>query len=119
MYHSILGDLPRSFSDGDDHRERTRGRGAQKCLRESCCHRIECSAANFLAAFMLKIPLNSAALAIPTHRGPERVSNGTSTQIVVYMINKCRVKIVKRGLYNVRDPQWRGDRKKEEKHCSN
>ena len=103
MYHSIQGDLPRSFSYGDDHRECTKGRGAQKCLRESCYYCIEYSAANFLAAFMLKILLNSAALAIPTHRGPERVSDGTSTQVVVYMINKCRVKIVKRGLYNVRE----------------
>ena len=55
MYHSIQGDLPKSFSDGDDHRERTRGKGAQKYLRESCCHSIEYSAANFLAAFMWSI----------------------------------------------------------------
>ena len=78
--------------------------GAQRFLRESCCHRIECSAANFLAAFMWRRPLNSAALVTPTHRGPVRVSNATSTQVVVRMINKWRVKIIERELYNVRDP---------------
>ena len=79
----MTGDLSRSFSDGDDHCECKRGRGAQKYLRESYCHRIECSAANFLTAFMWRIPLNSVVLAIPTHKGPERMFDGTSTQVVV------------------------------------
>ena len=77
---------------------------ARKYLRESYCHRIECSAANFLAAFIWRRPLNNAALAIPTHKGPERVSDATSTQIVAWMINKWRAKIIGRELYNVRDP---------------
>ena len=53
---------------------------------------------------MWRRPLNSAALAIPTHKGPERVSNATSTQVVDWMINKWRAKIIGRELYNVRDP---------------
>ena len=48
--------------------------------------------------------MNSAILAIPTHKGPERVSNVTSTQVVDWMINKWRAKIIGRELYNVRDP---------------
>jgi len=43
---------------------------------------------------MWRRPLNSAALAALTHRGPERVSNGTNTQVVTWMINKWMVKIV-------------------------
>ena len=39
-------------------------------------------------------PLNSAALTAPAHRGLERVSNGTSTQVVAWMISKWRAKIV-------------------------
>jgi len=78
--------------------------GARKYLRESCCHHIECSTANFLAAFMWRRPLNSAALAIPTHKGPKRVSDTTSTQVVAWIINKWRVKIIGREIYNVRDP---------------
>ena len=36
------------------------------------------------------------------------------------MINKCRIKIVQKELYNVRDPPWIGDQKKKRrKHCSN
>ena len=79
---------------------------AQRYPGKSCCHRIECSAANFLAAFIWRRLLNSAALTIPTHREPERVSNVTNTQVVAWMINKWRAKIIKKGIYNVRDP-WR------------
>ena len=35
---------------------------------------------------------------------PERVSDGSSTQVVALMINKCRIKIIKKEPYNVRDP---------------
>jgi len=31
------------------------------------------------------------------------------------MINKCRVKIIKKELYNVRDPPWKRGRKIERK----
>ena len=37
--------------------------------------------------------LNSAALAASTHRRLERVFDGTSTQVVDWMINKWRAKI--------------------------
>ena len=53
MYPYNQGNLPRSSSDRDMHHEHTR-RGTQKYLRESCYHRIECSAANPLAALMWK-----------------------------------------------------------------
>ena len=65
----------------------------------------------FWAAFMWKRPLNSAVLTTITHRKPERVSDGTSTQVVVQMINKCRIKIIQKELYNVRDPSWIEDQK--------
>ena len=101
------------------HYERTGRKRARKYLRKNCCHRIECLAANFLAAFMWIRPLNSAVLATTTHRRPERMFDGTSTQVVAQMINKCRIKIVQRALYNGGDPPWTGDRKSQEKHCSN
>ena len=81
----------------------------KKYLRKSCCHRIECPAANFLAAFMWRRPLNSAVLATTTYKMPKRVSDGTSTQVAAQMTNKCRIEIVQKGLYNVRDPSWMGD----------
>ena len=52
---------------------------------------------------MLRRPLNSDALTITTQRKPERVFNGTDTQVRAQMINKCRIKMVQRELYNVRD----------------
>ena len=76
--------------------------GIQKYLRKNCYHRIECPAANFLAAFMWRRPLNSATLATTTHRKPKMVSDVTSTQVVAQMIDKWRIKIAQRGLYNVR-----------------
>ena len=85
------------------HRERTRRVETRKYLRKSYYHRIECPVANFLvAAFMCRRSLNSADLAITTYRRLERVSDGTNTQVVTQMIDKCRVKIVQKELYNVR-----------------
>ena len=55
--------------------------------------------------------LNSAVLATITHRRLKRVSDGTNTQVVAQMINKCRIKIVQKELYNVRDPPCIEDRK--------
>ena len=46
-----------------------------------------------------------------THKRLEEVSDGTSTQVVACMINKCRIKMVQMELYNVRDPQWKGKEK--------
>ena len=85
--------------------------GAEKYLRKSCYHCIECSATNFLAAFMWRRPLNSAALATTTHRKLEGVFDGINTQVVTQMTNKCKIKIVQKKLYNVGDPPWLGDRK--------
>ena len=53
---------------------------------------------------MWKKPLNSAALATTTHRRSEGMSDGTSTQVAMQTINKCRVKRVQDGLYNGKDP---------------
>ena len=94
IYSSNQGDLPGSFSDKDMHHKRIRMMGTQKYLRESCYHRIECTAATFFAAFMLRRPLNSAALATTTNSKLERMSDGTSTQVRGQMINKCKVKMV-------------------------
>ena len=111
VYSITQSDIPGNSAEKDVHRERTGRVKARKYLRKSCCHRIECPAANFLATFMLRRPLNSAALATTTHRKLERVFDETSTQVVAQMINKCKIKIVQKGLYNVRDPPWIRDRK--------
>ena len=103
MYSNNQCDLLGSSSDKDMHHKCIRMIGTQKYLRESCYHRIECIAATFLAAFMLRRPLNSAALAITTHKKPEGVFNGICTQVRAQMINKCRIKMAQMELYNVRD----------------
>ena len=48
--------------------------------------------------------LNNVVLATTTHRKPKRVSDGTGNQVMAQMINKCRIKIALRRLYNVRNP---------------
>ena len=53
--------------------------------------------------------LNSATSVTATYRTPERVSDGTGTQVQAWMINKWKAKIVQRGLYNRRIPPWRED----------
>jgi len=62
--------------------------GTEKYLRKSYYHRIECSVANFLTAFMWRRPLNSVALVTLTHRRPVRVFDGTSTQVMTWTTGK-------------------------------
>ena len=62
MYSNNQGDLLGSSGDKNVHHKRIRMMGIQKYLRKSCYHRIECTAATFLAAFIVRRPLNSAAL---------------------------------------------------------
>ena len=104
MYSNNQGDLLGSSNDKDVHHKYIRMMRTQKYLRESCYHRIECTVTTFLAAFMWKKLLNSAALTTTTYRKSKRVSNGINTQVRVQMINKCRIKMVQREIYNVRDP---------------
>ena len=75
-----------------------------KDLRKSCCHRIKCTITTFLTAFMWRRHLNSETLVSTTHRELEEVSDGTDTQVKSQMNNKCRVKIIQRELYNVKNP---------------
>ena len=74
----IQGDISGVSIDKNMHYEHTRRMRARKYLRKGCCHRIKCSAANFLVALVWKRPQNSVALATPTYRGPVKVSYGTS-----------------------------------------
>ena len=104
MYSSNQGDLlVGSSSDKDVHHKGIRMMGTQKYLRESCYHRIECTAPTFLAAFMLRRLLNGIALATTTHKKSERVSDGTGKHVKAQMINKYRIKMTKKELYNIRD----------------
>ena len=103
-YSITQNDLPGNSIERDVHHECTGGVEARKCPRKNCCHRIECPTANFLTAFIWKRPLNSAALATITYRRLKGVSDETGTQVETQMINKCRIKITQKELYNVRDP---------------
>ena len=51
--------------------------------------------------------LTSAISVTATHKTPERVSDGTGTQVQAWMINKWKSNIVQKGLYNRRNPPWR------------
>ena len=75
-----------------------------KDLRKSYCHRIKCTITTFLAAFMWRRHLNSETLVITTHRESEEMSDGTDTQVKSQMNDKCRVKMIQRELYNVKNP---------------
>ena len=47
-----------------------------------------------------------------THRGFGKVADGTTTQVMTCMINRWRVKIDWKEVYNVRNPPRMGDRGK-------
>ena len=57
-----------------------------------------------------------ATLATATHKELEKVSDGTSIQVEVWMINKWRMKMIQKRIYKVKDPLWKGDRKGREKN---
>ena len=78
-----------------------------KDLRKSCCRHIKCTVTTFLAAFMWRRHLNSEALTTTTHRKPREVSDGTSTQVISQTIDKCKVKMIQKELYNVKNPLWK------------
>ena len=94
-----------------------------KDLRKSCCHRIKCIVTTFLAAFMWRRLMNNETMVITTHREPKEVSNGTDTQVKSQINDKCRVKMIQRELYNVKNHLWKGDgkspRKEENKLINN
>ena len=64
---------------------------------------------------MRKEPLNIAALVVATHRGFGKVADGTSTRMMTCTINRWRVKIDWKEVYNVRDPPRMRDGGKESK----
>ena len=104
MYSNNQGDPLGNSSNKDMHHERIRMKETQKYLVERCYYHIECIATTFLATFMWRRPLNSATLTTATHNRPKRVSYETDTQVRDQMVNKYRIRIVQRELYNVRDP---------------
>ena len=57
---------------------------------------------------MWRIRLNNVALANATHKGPGKVADGTSTQVRVQMINRCRAKMNQKELYKVGDSPQKG-----------
>ena len=75
--------------------------GNPKYLSKGCHHHIKCITTTLLATFMKRRPLNSATLATATHKEMIGVSNGTGTQVGVWMINKCKAQMVRKGLYNM------------------
>ena len=75
-----------------------------KDLRKSYYHRIKYTVTTFLAAFMWGRHLNSETLVIITHREPEEVSDRTDTQVKSQMNDKCRIRMIQRELYNVKNP---------------
>ena len=84
--------------------EHRRMKETQKYLRKSCYHRIKCTVITFLAAFMWRRHLNSEVLATTTHKKPREVSDEIGTQVISQMVDKCRVKMIQRELYNVKNP---------------
>ena len=64
---------------------------------------------------MWRRPLNSVALAAATHRRLKGVSNGMGAQMGVQVINKCKVQMIRKSLYNVEKPPMKGGQKKKEK----
>ena len=55
--------------------------------------------------------LNSETLVTTTHKELEDVADGTDTQVKSQMNDKCRVKMIIKRLYNVKNPLCKGGEK--------
>ena len=98
-----------------EHRRREE---TQKYLRKSCYHRIKFTVITFLTAFMWRRHLNSETLVTTTHRKSGEGSDGTGTQMISQTIDKCRVKMIQRELYNVKNPLWKRHQKNSRKEVN-
>ena len=61
-----------------------------------------------MAAFIWRRHLNSETLVTTTHKEPEDVVDGIDTQVNSQMNDKCRVKMIKKKLYNVKNLLCKG-----------
>ena len=108
--HAIKGN-PQSAPRGKDEYNRTRTR--VQCgsgSRKSCHLRIEC-AHKRSSHIDGKRPLNSVVSVIATNRKWEKAADGTSTRVVICLINRWKVRNNWEGLYNVRiHPREKGER---------
>ena len=68
---------------------------------------------------MWRRPLNGVVLAALTHKGLERVSNGTNTQVVTWMINKWRARSSKENYIMQKTLHGEGIERLGEKYYSN
>ena len=59
--------------------------------------------------------LNSETLVTTTHKEPEDVADGTNTQVKSQMNDKCRVKMIRKVLYNVKNHLCKRGRQKGER----
>ena len=77
------------------HLTNKRGRRkTPKYLEKNCYHHIKCIVFAFMAAFMWSRPLNSVSWDITTQKKLKKKFDGTITQVVAWMMNKCRGKMV-------------------------
>ena len=83
-----------------------------KDLTKSCCHCIKCTITTFLATCMWRRHLNSETLVITTHIEPEDVADGTDIQVKSQINDKCRVKMIKKEIYYVKNPLCKEEREK-------
>ena len=73
----------------------TRGRRkTPKYLKKSCYHHIKCFVPTFMAAFTWSRPLNNVSWEIITQKKLKKKFDGTNTQVVAQMVNKCRERMI-------------------------
>ena len=48
--------------------------------------------------------MNSVALTAATYKRLKRVSNGMGAQVGLQVINKCKVQMIRKNLYNIEKP---------------
>ena len=96
------------------HLTNIRGRRkTPKYLEKSCYHHFKCIVPTFMAAFMWSRPLNSVSWVITTQKKLKKKFNGTTTQVVAWMMNKCRGRMVEGDYIMGNIFHKKGDRNKE------
>ena len=96
VYLDHYNDSPQSSHHVETPHGKRERRKTPKYLEKSCYHHIKCIVPTFMAAFMWSRPLNSVSWEITTQKKLKKKFDGTNTQMVAWMMNKCRGRMVQR-----------------------
>ena len=96
VYLDHYNNSPQSLHRVETPHEHMGKKEDSKIFREKLLPPIKCIIPTFMVTFMWSKPLNSISWEITTQKKLKKKFDGTNTQVMAWMMNKCRERIVQR-----------------------